>query len=60
MALGLLGFPEMWHLVAEVLVCPKSERKLTSRSDLCYLSTLEKNWLREEDRLGNFTRPKSL
>jgi len=30
------------------------------RPNLCYFSTCEKNWLREEDRLGNFTRPKRL
>ena len=28
--------------------------------NLCYFSTCEKNWLREEDRLGDFTRPKRL
>ena len=32
--------------------------KLTFRPNLCYFSTSEKNWLREEDRLGDFTRVK--
>jgi hypothetical protein len=27
---------------------------------LCYFSTCEKNWHREEDRLGDFTRSKKL
>ena len=30
--------------------------KLTFRPNLCYFSTCEKNCLREEDRLGDFTR----
>lgn len=40
-----IGMPEIWG-------------KLTFRPNLCYFSTCEKNWLREEDRLGDFTRPK--
>ena len=35
---------------------PKIWRKLTLRPNLCYSATSEKNWLREEDRLGDFTR----
>ena len=31
--------------------------KLTFRSNLCYVATGEKNWLREEDRLGDFLHP---
>jgi len=31
--------------------------KLTVRPNLCYFATWEKNCLREEDRLGDFTRP---
>jgi len=32
--------------------------KLTFRPNLCYFATCEKNLPREEDRLGDFTRPK--
>ncbi len=32
--------------------------KLIFRPNLCYFVTCEKNWLREEDRLGDFTRAK--
>jgi hypothetical protein len=32
--------------------------KLTFRPNLCYFATCEKNWPREEDRLGDFARPK--
>ena len=31
-------------------------KKVTLRPNLCYSATSEKNWLREEDRLGDFTR----
>jgi hypothetical protein len=58
--LGLIGFPARWHLVAQGLVCPRSGKKLTFRPNLCNIFPLEKNWLREEDRLGEFTRPKRL
>jgi hypothetical protein len=34
--------------------------KLTFRPNFCYSATCEKNWLREEDRLGDFTRAKRL
>jgi hypothetical protein len=34
--------------------------ELTFRPNLCYFSTFEKNWLREEDRLGDFIRAKRL
>jgi len=34
--------------------------KLTFRPNLCYFAACEKNWLREEDRLGDFTRAKRL
>ena len=34
--------------------------KLTFRPNLCYFATCEKNWLREEDCLGDFTRAKRL
>jgi hypothetical protein len=42
-----IGMPEIWG-------------KLTFRPNLCYFATCEKNWLREEDRLGDFTRAKRL
>ena len=42
-----IDMPEIWG-------------KLTFRPNLGYFSTCEKNWLREEDRLGDFTRPKRL
>jgi hypothetical protein len=42
-----IGMPEIWG-------------KLTFRPNLCYFSTCEKNWLREDDRLGDFTRAKRL
>ncbi|MBU4232506.1 MAG: hypothetical protein L6277_03930 [Desulfobacterales bacterium] len=32
--------------------------KLAFRPKLCYFATCEKNWLREEDRLGDFARAK--
>lgn len=35
---------------------PKIWRKLTLRPNLCCSATSEKNCLREEDRLGDFTR----
>jgi hypothetical protein len=34
--------------------------KLIFRPNFCYHSLYEKIWLREEDRLGDFTRPKRL
>ena len=34
--------------------------KLTVRPNLCYFSTCEKNWLRDEDCLGDFTKAKRL
>ena len=34
--------------------------KLIFRPNLCYFVIFEKNWLREEARLGDFTRPKRL
>ena len=39
---------------------PEIWGKLTFRPNLRYFATCEKNWLREEDRLGDFTRPKRL
>jgi len=39
---------------------PRIWGKLTFRLNLGYSVTREKNWLREEDRLGDFTRPKRL
>ena len=39
---------------------PEIWGKLTFRPNLRYFSTCEKNWLREKDRLGDFTRPKRL
>ena len=39
---------------------PEILGKLTFRPNLCYFPPCEKNWLREEDRLGDFTRPKGL
>ncbi len=39
---------------------PEIWGKLTFRPNLCYFSTCEKIWLREEDRLGDFTRAKRL
>jgi len=42
-----IGMPEIWG-------------KLTFRPNLCSFAPCEKNWLREEDRLGDFTRPKRL
>jgi hypothetical protein len=41
------GMPEIWG-------------KLTLRPNLCYFFLCEKNWLREEDRLGDFARAKRL
>jgi len=58
--LGLVGFPKRWHLVAEGLVCPKIWEKLALRPYFCYHAPCEKIWLREEDRLEDFTRPKRL
>jgi hypothetical protein len=34
--------------------------KLTVSPNLCYFATCKKNWLREEDRFGDFTRAKGL
>ncbi len=42
-----IGMPEIWG-------------KLTFRPNSCYFSICEKNWLQEEDRLGDFTWPKRL
>jgi len=42
-----IDLPEIWG-------------KLTFRPNLCYSATCEKNWPREEDRLGDFTRAKRL
>jgi hypothetical protein len=39
--------PEIW---GKLIFCP----------NLCYFVTCEKNWLREEDRLGDFIRAKRL
>jgi hypothetical protein len=39
---------------------PKICEKLTFRHNLCYFAICKKNWLREEDRLGDFARPKRL
>ena len=39
---------------------PEISRKLTLRPNLCYSSIIEENWLREEDRLGDFTRANRL
>ena len=39
-----IGMPEIWG-------------KLTFRPNLGYFATCEKKCLREEDRLGDFTRP---
>jgi hypothetical protein len=37
---------------------PEIWGKLTFRPNLCYFSTCEKNWLREEDSLGDFSQAK--
>jgi hypothetical protein len=42
-----IGMPGLW-------------KKLTFRPNLRYFATCEKNWPREEDRLGDFGRPKRL
>ena len=42
--------PRDWH--------PEIWRKLTFHPNLCYLTTCGKDWFREYDRLGGFTRSK--
>ena len=39
---------------------PEIWGKLTFRLNLCYFSTCEKNWLRDEDFLGDFAKAKRL
>jgi hypothetical protein len=47
------------HLLAEGLGAEISG-KLIFRPNLCYFFIRANNWLREEDRLGDFTRGKKL
>ena len=57
---GVLGLPSQLASGRRGIDMPEIWGKLTFRPNLGYFSTCEKNWLREEDRLGDFTRPKRL
>jgi len=56
--LGAISLPAVEHLVTTGLVCSKSGIKLTFRPNLGYLAACGKDWFREDDRLGDFSRSK--
>jgi len=51
--LGSLGFPAV-NIWSSRIGMREILGKLTFRPNLCYYASCEKNWLREEDRLGDF------
>ena len=57
---GVLGLPSQIAPGLRGIDLPEIWGKLTFRPNLCYFSICEKNWLREEDRLGDFTLAKRL